>query len=218
MLPRILEPEVMDSPAEAVDYDTMDHSAVNRSFVADLLAAEPMEKILDLGAGTALIPIELAGQCPSVRIVAVDAARHMLRVAAENVRRASLEDRITLQLVDAKRLPYADASFDTVISNSIIHHVPEPEHVLREAWRVTAPGGLIFFRDLARPDDDQTVEHLVDTYAAGTNEHQRMMFENSLRAALTVDEMTELINKLGPAPGTVTLTSDRHWTWTARKS
>ena len=36
---RVLEPEVMDSVAEARDYDAMDHSAVNRAFVADFLAA-----------------------------------------------------------------------------------------------------------------------------------------------------------------------------------
>ena len=38
-LPRILETEVMDTPQEALDYNTMDHSAVNRVFVDDLLAA-----------------------------------------------------------------------------------------------------------------------------------------------------------------------------------
>ena len=38
-IPRILEPEVMDSPQDAEDYDQMDHSAVNRVFVEDLLAA-----------------------------------------------------------------------------------------------------------------------------------------------------------------------------------
>ena len=41
MIPRILEPEVMDSPLEAVDYNTMDHSQVNRVFVDDLLSALP---------------------------------------------------------------------------------------------------------------------------------------------------------------------------------
>ena len=39
MLPRTLEPEVMDSPEEARDYDAMDHAEVNRKFVDDLLAA-----------------------------------------------------------------------------------------------------------------------------------------------------------------------------------
>jgi len=38
MLNRVLEPEVMDTPEDARDYDAMDHSGVNRVFVADFLA------------------------------------------------------------------------------------------------------------------------------------------------------------------------------------
>jgi hypothetical protein len=41
MLPRVLEPEVMDSAEEAKDYDSMDHAQVNRAFVADLLCSWP---------------------------------------------------------------------------------------------------------------------------------------------------------------------------------
>src|SRR5215204_3827463 len=62
MLIRILEPEIMDSADDAREYDAMDHSAVNEQFVTDLLAtltASPL-RILDLGAGTSQIPIELA--------------------------------------------------------------------------------------------------------------------------------------------------------------
>src|SRR4051812_18377213 len=83
-LDRRLEPEVMESAEEAADYDAMDHSQVNRVFVDDLLAAinrDPRSEIgsqdtsiqptsdlgsltslfdiLDLGTGTALIPVEL---------------------------------------------------------------------------------------------------------------------------------------------------------------
>jgi ubiquinone/menaquinone biosynthesis C-methylase UbiE len=218
MIPRILEPEVMDTSEEATDYDSMDHDEVNRLFVAELLAAEPNDgPILDLGAGTGLIPIELCRQSATARIVAVDAARHMLDVAAENVRREHLEDRIDLQLVDAKSLPYADGAFATVMSNSIIHHIAEPSHVLREAWRVAAPAGLLFFRDLCRPDNDREVARLVESYPGETNNHQRQMFEDSLRAALTVEEMQALVGRLGADPSGVTRTSDRHWTWVACK-
>src|SRR5204863_38591 len=108
MLPRVLEPEVMDSAEEARDYDAMDHSTVNRVFVADFLAAwrSPRRgRILDCGTGTAQIPIEFCRQSREGCIVAVDAARHMLAVAQANVRRAGLEERIELQFTDAKKLP-----------------------------------------------------------------------------------------------------------------
>jgi hypothetical protein len=43
------------------------------------------------------------------------------------------------------------------------------------------------------------------------------MFDASLRAALTLDEVRNLVTTLGFAPDTVRPTSDRHWTWAARR-
>ena len=219
MLPRVLETEAMDTLAEAVDYDSMDHCEVNRIFVADLLAqAPPPGEILDLGTGTALIPIELCRQDSRARLRAVDLSANMLQVARRNLENAGLRDRVVLEKIDAKQLPYRDGQFAAVMSNSIVHHVPQPRQVLQEVWRVLAPGGLAFVRDLFRPPDEQTIRRLVDTYAAGANEHQRQMFADSLRAALTVGEMCRLVAELGCPPATVQATSDRHWTWVARKA
>src|SRR5438128_12070397 len=112
MLPRVLEPEVMDSPEEARDYDAMDHAAVNRAFVADFLAVwNGRGPILDVGAGTAQIPIELCRQAPTAQVVAIDMAEHMLAVGRENVRRAGLANRLRLERCDAKQLPFAANSF-----------------------------------------------------------------------------------------------------------
>src|SRR5262249_39750731 len=104
MLPRILEPEVMDSAEEARDYDAMDHSTVNRVFVADFLACwDGRGPVLDVGTGTAQIPIELCRQHPQAEVVGIDLAEHMLAVGRENVRRAALAGRIRLECCDAKQ-------------------------------------------------------------------------------------------------------------------
>jgi hypothetical protein len=76
----------------------------------------------------------------------------------------------------------------------------------------------LFFRDLLRPDDDLNVQHLVATYAGQASAHQRQMFDDSLRAALRLEEVRDLVVQLGFSPETVQATSDRHWTWTARKA
>lgn len=215
MLPRTLEAEVMDSAAEAHDYDSMDHGAVNRRFVADFLAAwTGQPPILDVGTGTAQIPLELCQQRAGATVMAVDLADHMLRVARENVRRAGRADQVHLERCDAKRLPFPPATFGAVISNSIVHHIPEPATVLAEMVRVLAPGGTLFVRDLLRPDDEATLQRLVALHAADANEHQRHMFADSLHAALTLAEMRNLVAELGCDPATVQQTSDRHWTWT----
>jgi hypothetical protein len=77
---------------------------------------------------------------------------------------------------------------------------------------------LLFFRDLLRPDSEEQHAQLVATYAGECNDHQRQMFANSLRAALTIDEVRAIVAPLGFAPETVEQTSDRHWTWAAFKS
>lgn len=213
MLPRVLEPEVMDSAEEARDYDAMDHALVNRAFVADFLAAWPgYNPVLDVGTGTAQIPIELCRQSEAAQVVAVDLAEHMLRVGRANVERAGLHHRIRLERCDAKGLPFAAGTFGAIISNSIVHHVPEPRRVLTEVLRVARPGAMLFLRDLLRPGEEGHVRQLVETYGGQANAHQRQMFEDSLRAALTLAEVQALAGELGLDPGCVRQTSDRHWT------
>ena len=218
VLPRVLEPEVMDTPEEARDYDAMDHTGVNSVFACDFLALwEGRGPVLDVGTGTAQIPLVLASQRVDVSVVAIDLAEHMLAVGRENVARAGLTDRVQLQRVDAKAMPFADGQFGAVISNSIVHHIPEPGRVLAEMVRVAAPGGRLFVRDLLRPGDEAQLRHLVATYAGDANEHQRQMFADSLHAALTLEEVRDLVAGLGyPADG-VRQTTDRHWTWSATK-
>jgi ubiquinone/menaquinone biosynthesis C-methylase UbiE len=226
MLPRVLEVEVMDTPEEARDYDSMDHSEVNRRFAADFLRLFDTETpILDVGTGTAQIPIKLCQQCrtepppwgplrwDSIAVIATDLAEHMLALARANVERAGQADRIRIEKADAKRLPFPDGHFGAVISNAMIHHLPDPFACFSEMHRVCAMSGLLFVRDLLRPADIAELRRIVDTYAAGANEHQRQMFADSLHAALTLDEVRELVGRLGYPPETVRQTSDRHWTF-----
>lgn len=218
MLERVLEPEVMDSAEEAHDYDAMDHSHVNRAFVADLLRlCDDFRAMLDVGTGTAQIPLELCTRHALVHVTAIDMAQQMLRVGQQNLERAGLTRRIRLQRCDAKRMPFADATFDAVMSNSIVHHIPEPFAVLSEMVRVARPGGLLFVRDLLRPVDQATLQQQVQQYAGDANAHQQQMFADSLHAALTLDEVRAMTTRLGFEPVTVQQTSDRHWTWAATK-
>ena len=214
MLVRILEPEVMDTSEEAQDYDAMDHSGVNSLFVDDLLTATGKElgDVLDLGTGTAQIPIELCSREVDCRIMAVDAAIAMLDVARMNVEIAGLTMQIQLDRVDAKELPYDDDAFNTVMSNSIVHHIPEPLAVMREAVRVLAPGGWLFFRDLLRPNSEEELQRLVAEHAGEESDHARQMFADSLRAALSLGEVRQIAAELNLSTDCVRQTSDRHWT------
>ena len=248
-LARTLEPEVMDTVEEAVDYDSMNHTTVNRAFVQDLLryvaetgsvrvvlgdtedvspARQGTETsldaeaslggtVIDVGAGTALIPLELVRMVPYVGpIIAVDLSVEMLRLAVRHIRNEKLRSRILALLTDAKYLPFVDGSCDVVMSNSIVHHIPRPVDVFCELRRIIKPGGILFLRDLMRPVSENVVEQLVGQYAGGDNVHQQQLFRQSLHAALSVDEVRDLLDATGFETARVSATSDRHWTVTAR--
>ena len=216
-LERVLEPEVMDTYEEARDYDSMGHQEVNALFVQDLLASGEIGiDVLDVGTGTAQIPVELCRQNEECRVIAIDMAAHMLDLARFNIEVEGFTQRIYLQQIDAKDMNFEQDMFDCVISNSIIHHIPQPRLVLQEAIRVARPGGLLFFRDLMRPESGEEVSRLVEMYAGDENPHQKQMFDDSLRAALSLEEIREMVTNLGFQGDSVQATSDRHWTWVDR--
>ena len=216
MLARVLEPEAMDTPEEADAYDRMDHADVNARFVADFLELRGPCRggtIVDVGTGPGRIAIALCRADSGAIVLGVDLAEAMIQRALINVRDEGLGERIRLRSGDARTLDLPSNGFEGVISNSIIHHIPDPSPVLAEMIRLVRPGGTLMVRDLVRPDDAARLNQLVATYAGNESTSARDLFAASLRAAFTLDEVRAMVADLGvPAEGVI-LTSDRHWTW-----
>jgi ubiquinone/menaquinone biosynthesis C-methylase UbiE len=220
-LHRILEPEVMDTLEEAFEYDSMDHSQVNEVFCNDFFAARNLTdgvQILDVGTGTAQIPIAMCKRNSGLKITAIDLAESMLTLGNKNIQTALLEDCITLVQVDSKKMHYPDESFDQVISNSIIHHIPNPVECFKEMIRVTKKDGLLFIRDLLRPDSIAELQNIVNLHAGDATPKQKQLFTDSLHASLSLTEVREMVKLFGFDACTVIQSSNRHWTFTARKS
>jgi len=213
-LPRILEPEVMDSWEEAVEYDVMDLTEVNTAFAKSVIELGPNfeANVLDVGTGTARIPTLIASRCPQWQIWGIDLAKSMLQLGMQHVENAGLEQQILLETVDAKKMPYPDGQFQMVISNSLVHHLPDPLPFFREVARVLQPQGAIFIRDLIRPANVEIMETLVASIGAEYDEQQKKLFRDSLNAALTLDEVHDLIKQANLSDVKVYQSSDRHWT------
>ena len=210
---RVLEPEVMDSWEEAVAYDAMDFTEVNAAFAQKAIALAPkVAKVLDLGTGTARIPLILSQQRPQWQIIAIDLAENMLKIGAEHIKKAGLQKQIILELVDAKQLPYPNEHFDLVISNSLFHHLPDPLPFLQEINRVLKPQGALLIRDLIRPNNQEILQNLVESIGAEYDAHQKQLFADSLHAAFTIDEVNQLMSQAGLKDVKIYQSSDRHWT------
>lgn len=212
---RVLEPEVMDTERDAEEYDAMDFAEPNTRFAEDALVLVRDARdaqVLDVGTGTADIPVRMLQRDSRVRIVAVDLAREMIRVATQKVAAAGFADRCRLQIVDAKSLPFEAESFDMVMSNSIAHHIPEPLTLLRQIARVAKKNGAIIVRDLIRPSSTDEAWAIVERVSPRDTPRQKKLFFDSLCAALTLDEVSEMVARAGLAGMRVAQVSDRHWT------
>jgi len=215
MIERILEPEVMDNEIEAQEYDQMDFTEVNTDFAllaSKLIKEEEKIKVLDIGTGTAQIPIILADFRPKWHITAIDLADSMLKIAKKNIEEKNKSSQITLQLIDGKKMPYPDNSFDLVISNSLIHHIPKPIELFKEINRIVKPNGAILLRDLFRPQSEKDIERIVDEANLDYSPRQKQLFQDSLHAALTVDEVKDLAHEMEWYSAQVYQSSPRHWT------
>jgi len=221
MLPRILEPELMDEQDEVLEYDRMDHREINQLFVTDFLQYASINKrcqqaasleVLDLGTGTALIPQVLIAHQLRCHVTAIDKGPNMIAYARKRLDEKGISHRIDVQVEDSCQLSWEANRFDAIISNSLIHHLPDPVYCFREAVRVLRPGGLLFFRDLFRPDNQAEIEQIVKRHAANETAVQQQFLRQSLEAALTLEEVEQILQSVPALQTELTQTSDRHWT------
>ena len=112
-------------------------------WIFDHLRLPEGARILELGAGTGALWRENVDRLPETwEILLTDFSPGMLRTAAHNL--AAYSQPFTFRVVDAQSLPFATASFDAVIANHLLYHVPDLERALVEAQRVLKAGGHFY--------------------------------------------------------------------------
>jgi len=208
---RVLEPEVMDDRAQVVAYAQADFSESNQLFVDRLIAefGHALPKVVDLGCGPADVTVRLAKAVHSAHITGVDASAEMLSLAREAVRTARLTDRITLHLGRLPGLGLPEHSFDAVLSKDMLHHLPDPQVLWREAQRLGGRGAAVYVMDLVRPGSPLEAREIVERVAGGEHPILKEDFYNSLCAAFTVEEVRAQLRTAG-LHLTVEQASDRH--------
>ena len=85
--------------------------------LADFARPGPRDRVLDLGAGSGILPILLAFERPELAVTAVELDEAACELAVRNLRRSGLMDRVTLIRADLRDDPVPAGAFDLVISN-----------------------------------------------------------------------------------------------------
>ena len=212
---RTAEPELMDSQAQTQAYADADFSDSNALFVTQFMAGFPgldrVGRLVDLGCGPADICIRLTDELPHWRITGLDAGENMLRRAAEAIERAGKQDGIELKLSRLPETGLEAGSFDVILSNSLLHHLPEPMILWESVHTLARAGAAVTVMDLRRPASEQQAQALVGKYTADAPNILKEDFFNSLLAAYTPEEILGQLQQAGMLMLSMSLPSDRHW-------
>lgn len=115
------------------------------------IAAEPVDRMLDVATGTADMAIMAARRNAARSIVGADISAGMLEVGRKKVNGAGLTERIVLKQADSEALPFADGSFDAATVAFGARNFQDLRKGLTDMCRVLRPGGRIFVLEFSKP-------------------------------------------------------------------
>jgi len=168
---RLIKPEgstIVDSMATDVDGRDIAHMAALASRYDDLVTKDyavfhtyhvepyldrlvqrlPQGTLLDVGCGTAVVGLAAASR--GLDVVGIDHTQEMLDVAIRKAKELGLAERTRFQVGDATAMPFPDSSFDAVVCQRMLHHLPDMRPCLQEISRVLKPGGSFYIADSCR--------------------------------------------------------------------
>ena len=94
-------------------------------------------KVLDIGSGTGFLSEILNKKSNVSQIVALDSSKEVLKI--QNKKKLK---KVKTIVGDAENLPFKENSFDCCVSNSVLHHIPNPQKLISESYRVLKEGGI----------------------------------------------------------------------------
>jgi ubiquinone/menaquinone biosynthesis C-methylase UbiE len=209
---RVLEPELMEDEEQVIAYATADFEKPHSAFIHRLqtMVNDPTYsgEVLDLGCGSGDISYRFALAFPNCNIDAIDGSKPMIDYGL-NSTSGELQSRISFihgMLPDTK-LP--KPSYDMIICNSLLHHLPNPQVLWRVVRQYSKSGTQIAIMDLLRPCSTEIAKMMVDRYTSDEPEILKRDFYYSLLAAFTFEEINIQLSEAG-LPLTVEQISDRH--------
>ncbi|MCC5951412.1 MAG: class I SAM-dependent methyltransferase [Acidimicrobiia bacterium] len=202
---RTPEPELMEGAAQAAAYAAADFAVAHQRIVDDLLARFPElsapadpQRVLDLGCGPADVLVRLARALPTAEFVGVDGSSAMLAEGHRRLEGEQLSGRVVLRELLLPVDPAVLAGrWSLVTSNSLLHHLHEPQVLWSTVAATAAPGTVVFVADLARPDSSAAVDAIVAAEATGEPEVLVEDFRASLHAAFRPDEVRHQLGVAG---------------------
>ena len=201
----------MEKKEQAYAYANADFSNSNELFLEKLFkycSITDETKILDVGCGDGEIPIEIYRKTKS-KITVLDGSSAMLDEFSKKMCANNIDD---IKIIQRRYedTSFMEKSFDILISNSVLHHVKSPKQFWGKSFNLVRQQGHIMLMDLFRPSNENDLLTVLDKYG-GNNPVLLSDFENSLRAAYTLDEVEDQLSSFSDISSSVKAISDRHF-------
>ena len=116
----------------------------------DVARCGPAHCLLDIGTGPGRLLVAIRKTLPDTELVGVDISTAMVAQAERNTKTYGQDSGIKVGVADANALPFADGTFDRVVSTGSLHHWKTPLQALSEAHRVLKANGYVLLYDLVR--------------------------------------------------------------------
>jgi ubiquinone/menaquinone biosynthesis C-methylase UbiE len=148
---KVFHPEASQWPG------TMAYNAITRTDIfqrhyelvaSDIVARCPEGSLLDVGTGPGWLLAQIHRLSPGLQLTGLDASPSMVAKAKKNMAGTRLDQSIELVEGNVSSMPFADESFDTLVSTGSVHHWKDPVAGLNEIYRVLRPGGCALIYDL----------------------------------------------------------------------
>ncbi len=181
----------MEEQGQVKAYAEADFSEPHNRFIeliSNYLDPNFSGKALDLGCGPGDICFRFAQKYPECTIDAVDGSKPMLDYGNK---RLTPELARQINFICA-RIPFNTAlpgSYDVIFSNSLLHHLSDPQMLWQTIKACSKTRTSIFIMDLLRPESEFIANQMVDEYAANEPDILKHDFFHSLLAAFTLDEI-----------------------------
>lgn len=181
---------------------TTRESAVKQALIG-LLPTTNQGKLLDLACGTGTLTCAIKSALPGYAVYGVDGDLDMLARGKQKAGSAQLD--IQYDHGFAQKLPYADDTFDVVVSSLFFHHLTTVDKgvAFREVCRVMKPAGQLVIADWGRPQNSLMralfgVVQLLDGFAT-TGDNVRGTLPSIIKAAgfTTVEHVRDMATPLG---------------------
>ena len=204
----------MNEIEQARAYAGADFNDPHTMFIEKFVECFPQQDVrgdvLDLGCGPADISIRFARAFPGCKVHAVDGAHAMLAEGEKAIAKAGLSGRIVLVEDVIPTIKLREIHYTAIISNSLLHHLHQPEVLWECIKHYSIPGTRVFVMDLIRPESKDDATQLVEMYSGDEPAILKQDFFNSLCAAFRPVEVESQLKNTGMTMLKTRIISDRH--------